>query len=518
MRAWGLWPWTGASARANACAPEASIGSGGLLVKASLGLGTHLQRRERAQPWQRRARAILVTPASRWLWFGALLLGMSTAAQAQLVAGWTTICSQSPTSQCQFEVAVPRDQWQEVSSELAARGDRVFADGSALFSGQLWGTANASNVARRDLDSAAAVLDSFQLRAGVQPWVLARFVPALGELVISAFKTAYSAEDGAYRLLVSRYTPAHGEYFKAQQRFLSPSDLATNAVATPGLNPYARFQGVSPSDPVFQGIDAQAVAVVLGYAMAHYQSAYGMMIEASVSVRHTQTAVGSWERLLLSHQVEVNAKPKFWVALPANLSPTQSTAQAVAVPSYCPKAVCTSSQELAVSPVVLLPLSEAQVQANAANVADRLYSGSVSSSTEATNLTRDLTAAANLSQPLPAISHELYLRSYADTLAADAESRDPQIQAKQDVITALEVSSDGVERGVYVAPNAATPAARDVFQGLQTRHINSDTPGASPESQQLSGTQALVGSGQALAPQLTETSRRVRTARDWGAE
>ena len=247
----------------------------------------------------------------------------ATAAVGQFNATWFPVRLGTPTNWT--ELTYPGDNWQTVA-ELE-RGILPDTYDVRMIQGERWITVG------RDELGAAGVYSNYMsdlvkaFPAGAV-MVFGRYSPQTAQLRINAVKVEKGI-DGIIRVMVSDFTPHHGERWRASRNYLTQQELADPA--RPGYNPFDQFRR-DPTDPVFHNINLSGALVAVGHAMQYTKAFVGMLAVTEPRFEQEVRKSGGILKKKVTITVRGYAKPKWYVALPKELQPRGFTAQICVIP------------------------------------------------------------------------------------------------------------------------------------------------------------------------------------------
>lgn len=248
-----------------------------------------------------------------------------TCSPSSLVNGYSDQCAVRTIGG--VPVAYPKFTWTELSNvpyAVANGGSRVSVEGGP----QAVSLANRTALAL-DLDS-SAVAQIMTLFPSNVPYVLGRYNPSEGKLRIDVFKLEKTTGSGAptIRMLTSQFTPAHGDIWKANRNYISPSDFTSGTVV--GVNPFSAYVG--NGDGQFHNINLTGAQVALGHAIRAHGAGLGALAMAETRVSSVTTKSGGVFKKTVRTYVYGHAKPKWFLAVPKDVVRSSGSAQEAA---YC---------------------------------------------------------------------------------------------------------------------------------------------------------------------------------------
>ena len=267
---------------------------------------------------------------------------------------------------CAFTYPVPEENWQEIALLHNPQGLRGRVDGRSLYSGERWMALGQESVGILGLSSADVVLKAWQGQLSNPPWVIARFVPELGQLRIHVVKTI-KTPDGYQRVMVADYTPEHGRYDVARQNHLTQDEK--RSIYVRGMDPYWRFAG-DRTDPTFYNMTTGAAQVAVGKAMSHYRAPYAFFIESAIRMESKQSTSGNILRKKITTTTTGYAKPKIYLAAPLNMSSQRNSIEPSMMAVMCPRPVpCKDADQVIFSGFVLEELQGGNIP----NIEEQIY-------------------------------------------------------------------------------------------------------------------------------------------------
>lgn len=165
------------------------------------------------------------------------------------------------------------------------------------------------------------------------PFVFGRYNPLNGELRVDIFKVERAYVNGmpVAVLLAAPFTPAHGDWWRANRAYIEPS-LYQGGV-TPGVNPFSAFH--KPGSPLFHNIPPQSepvARVAMGHAMRLVGAPFGLYTVAETRFTTKTKKSGGVFKKKVETWVYGHAKPRWYFAAPAELL---STSGADGIPQLC---------------------------------------------------------------------------------------------------------------------------------------------------------------------------------------
>ena len=214
-------------------------------------------------------------------------------------------------------VTVPRDNWRLIAQMT---GTGRTDSGNFMIQGEGWITYGVEGVGRLGLDPNQVAMILNRDENGNPPWVVARYFPEQAKLKIDVFKITRDAA-GRQQVWVSNFTPHHGEHWRAARRYVTESER-TNVVKA-GYNPFEKFRGYD-DDPMFHNIGWGAAQVALSHAMQYHDSVFSLYIETKNRFTQTTSESGNFLRKTVTTITTGYATPKFYLAMPLNMSPSRN--------------------------------------------------------------------------------------------------------------------------------------------------------------------------------------------------
>lgn len=247
----------------------------------------------------------------------------ATAAVGQFNATWFNMRLGTPANWT--EVTYPGDNWQVVAElEPGVLPDTFDV---RMIQGDRWITVGRDELGAAGVDS-KRLSDLVKAFPAGGAMVFARYSPQTAELRINAVKVEKGI-DGKIRMMISDFTPHHGERWRASRNYLTPSELADPA--RPGYNPFDQFRR-DPTDPVFHNINLSGALVAVGHAMQYTKAFVGMLAVTEPRFEQEVRKSGGILKKKVTTIVRGYAKPKWFVALPKELQPRGFTAQICVIP------------------------------------------------------------------------------------------------------------------------------------------------------------------------------------------
>ncbi len=220
---------------------------------------------------------------------------------------------------------IPRDNWAEIADgawNMANGTDRRMIDGPA------WMTAaNVSAGLNRQDDTV-----DYSLRkippGGSYSQVFAAYDPVNATARILVQKVE-KGMDNRVHVYVADFTPYHGRLWAVARYHMTPEELTNPYIA--GHNPFNLFQQYPDlvngqesyaTDPLWHNVSFPAVQVAVGYAMQHYQAAFGMIYIPDTRFDQNQSCSSSFFKKKCTTTVKGYAKPKWFLAVPKNMDST----------------------------------------------------------------------------------------------------------------------------------------------------------------------------------------------------
>ena len=233
-------------------------------------------------------------------------------------------------------VSYPKFQWDFVSDLALAPtpGSKTVTGGSqAVTLGNR--TALALGLNASDVANVATVFP-----ANV-PYVFARYNPYDSTLFIDIFKLEKTSSAAGPRagLYHTAFSPSHGDKWKANRSYISPSDYQSGVV--PGVNPFSSF--IKPGSDGFQNISLTAAQVAIGHAMRSVGAPVALLSVASNRLSQTTSTSGGWFTKTTTTTVYGNVSSQWYIAQPTGIldRSTTSTFAAIcaadATTSDCPR-------------------------------------------------------------------------------------------------------------------------------------------------------------------------------------
>ncbi len=214
-------------------------------------------------------------------------------------------------------VTVPRDNWRFIAQMT---GTGRTDSGNFMIQGEGWITHGIEGVGRLGLEPNQVAMILNRDENGNPPWVVARYFPEQAKLKIDVFKITRDAA-GRQQVWVSNFTPHHGEHWRAARRYVTEAER-TNVVKA-GYNPFEKFRGYD-DDPMFHNIGWGAAQVALSHAMQYHDSVFSLYIETTNRFSQTQSTSGNFLRKTVTTTTTGYATPKFYLAMPLNMSPARN--------------------------------------------------------------------------------------------------------------------------------------------------------------------------------------------------
>ncbi len=219
-------------------------------------------------------------------------------------------------------VAVPQDDFRLVGQGSFSPGATGGLDVSeAMISGDKWITLGKETVGTLGLTN-QQISSAMQKFPKNTAYVFAQYSPenASGRITVQKVEKTPS---GQVRVWQADFTPWSGELWKAQGKYRNTDEIAAGSL---GYNPFAAFSGTR-GDPVFHGMDWQAMMVAVGHAMRRYGAAFGFVAVDQPNVIQQTSSSSGWFTSSVTTTISGYVKPVWFVATPMEASPTGQTGQ-----------------------------------------------------------------------------------------------------------------------------------------------------------------------------------------------
>ena len=214
--------------------------------------------------------------------------------------------------------AAPKLDWQVVSempTVLQVGDEKVVGTPESILLANR--TAQALGITESDLANFATVYPSNV------PYVYGRYNPQDATLRIDVFKLERYAAQGVPRiaLLHAAFTPWHGEHWKLNRSYISPS--AYQAGVTPGLNPFVAF--TKSGSESFHNISLEGAKVALGHAQRMVGAPVSLLNMTEVTLsQHTKKSGNAFKKKIETW-VYAHAKPRWFIGQPVQTLQRSST-------------------------------------------------------------------------------------------------------------------------------------------------------------------------------------------------
>lgn len=260
--------------------------------------------------------AILLGAAS----FTALAQTAEVSAAGQFNVRWARKAISSSAS-----VSVPQDNWQLVGGSFLALCDddrNGLADDEAckgkveMLRGQQWITRANETSGMLGLESNQTA-DILERLPSNTPIILGRYLELSAQMRINVFRLV-RLPSGVVNLYVADFTPHHGEYWRAARHYLTEAERLADSNAA-GRNPFAGNRGGN-TDPIFYRVDRNQAQIALGHAMAYFRSSIAYFVEQDARWNVEQSQSGGWLRRRYTTTWSGYSKPKWSIALPAEVA------------------------------------------------------------------------------------------------------------------------------------------------------------------------------------------------------
>lgn len=256
----------------------------------------------RNRRWKRWIRAALVmVTLSLWL----LQVGRATA--DAVASDWLTVLAVGSGTL----VSVPKD-------DFTLLGQGSFSPGTAgglsvvmqMIQGDHWITLGQETVGTLGISS-QQISNAMRSFPRTSAYVFAQYSPANATGRITVEKVE-KLPNGVLQVYQSNFTPWSGEWWKAQGKFRTPSEVASNAI---GYNPFEAFKGAQ-TDPLFHNVAWSGMLVAVGLAMRHYRANVAYIAAAHPIVTPLIITSGGLLTTTTTTTLQGYVYPRWYVATP----------------------------------------------------------------------------------------------------------------------------------------------------------------------------------------------------------
>jgi hypothetical protein len=254
-----------------------------------------------------------------------------------------------------------KEKWTVIAKVERAGGDNRQAGYRFMMGGEYWASMGMEMVGQSGVDLRAIAPYLIADRIGNEPMVIARYYPELAKLRIDVIKIQKSpANGGTYMVLLSQYTPHHGNTGMVYGYYRSDSEVLSRAI---GYNPFEAFRGYD-GDPVFHNINPGAAQVALSRAIAYHKSIIGLWIQTNSRVDQEVHTSGNIFQKKTTVTSRGYVTPSYYLAKPANMSYYYGSPSAPAMGTICVVNLpqCDDIHHVAVSGIYLEPLDGGSIK------------------------------------------------------------------------------------------------------------------------------------------------------------
>lgn len=223
--------------------------------------------------------------------------------------------------------AYPKLDWQRIGS-IPLSSLQVPGRDQVTPSANIEGLARPSALAQASAGyvgvDGAQVAGAAQIPSDGAPVVLAQYSEATHTLVVDIVKIQREGDQAVmYR---TRFEPAHGQYWRAQGAYISPTARAQGGI---GADPFAAFNDGSD---VFVNIAFPAAMTVVGHAQRMAQAPTSVVAFNESSMSQKVTKKKSLLKTKITTEKWFYNKPRWFVGMPALQA---NSALALQPPPYC---------------------------------------------------------------------------------------------------------------------------------------------------------------------------------------